>query len=252
MKNSDTTIAGGQFRFPETIWSVILQAKERDSKEYSERLNQLIRTYWQPVYRYIRILWCKSNEDAKDLTQEYFMTFLEKDYLQSVSKEKGLFRSYIKVTLKNFLMKSKRNSARQKRGGDAMVISIDNSHINPSDSRKSQDPADLFDIEWVRTVFRKSVESLKKVLKSEGKGIYLRVFETYYISAGGHRSYSDIANELGIKESDVRNYLSNCRIRLRQIMKKIISGYAIDKSHVEEELKYLLSVKEGSLKNFVP
>ncbi|MBI4242711.1 MAG: hypothetical protein HY606_01360, partial [Planctomycetes bacterium] len=68
MARRDTTIGGEAWDFPSTIWSIVLNAKNKTTAEYQKSLNKLVSMYWKPVYRYIRIAWDRSNEDSKDLT----------------------------------------------------------------------------------------------------------------------------------------------------------------------------------------
>ncbi|BBM83874.1 RNA polymerase sigma factor [Candidatus Uabimicrobium amorphum] len=79
-----------------THWSQILEAQNKNSAA----LETLCRDYWLPV--------CKSvqrydKENAEDLTQEFFTTFLENKWIQRVSQTKGKFRTFILVALARFL-----------------------------------------------------------------------------------------------------------------------------------------------------
>src|SRR2546425_12909275 len=84
--------AGGQFAA--THWSVVLAAAEPNSSECSAALETLCRTYWYPLYAYIRRRGHQPH-DAQDLTQAFFARLLEKDYLRAVDRSKGKFRSFL-------------------------------------------------------------------------------------------------------------------------------------------------------------
>ena len=58
-------------QFATTHWSVVLAAGENGSPQSSEALEKLCRTYWYPLYAYIRQR-TRSPHDAEDLTQEFF------------------------------------------------------------------------------------------------------------------------------------------------------------------------------------
>ena len=68
----------GQGQFPATRWSLIVAARSAEPEERQRALDILIAAYWKPVYKYIRLRWDKDNEQAKDLTQEFFFRLLEK------------------------------------------------------------------------------------------------------------------------------------------------------------------------------
>lgn len=238
-------MGGGAWGFPDTVWALVLKAKDSSAKEYKQCLDQLISMYWKPVYRYIRIAWRKSNEDAKDLTQDFFSHFLEKEYLKPVDPQKGRFRTYVKVALKHFLINMKEKSQAQKRGGDTFTMSFDDVNDDPCRDDNS-DPVGLFDKEWARMVISRSIKLLRDRLIDEGKDKYFNVFEMYYIcrdSAGASSKYGDISTKLKVKETDVRNYLTYSRRVLKDIVRNEIKQYVIDESDIDDELKYLMSIQ---------
>ena len=53
-------------------------------------------------------------------------------------------------------------------------------------------------------------------------------------------TYASVAKRLGLTESDVRNYLTFCRTRLREILKDGVRETVQDARDVEDELRSLL------------
>ncbi|MBI4243569.1 MAG: sigma-70 family RNA polymerase sigma factor [Planctomycetes bacterium] len=245
MRGTETTIGGSKWEFPNTMWSIILNAKDKNSKSYNETLGQLITLYWKPVYKYIRLTWKKSNEEAKDLTQEFFREFLERDFLRPVEPSKGRFRTFVKHSLKCFLINMHKKSHTQKSGGKSHPVSVEELPIDPADDSNITDPVESFDKEWAKTVIVRSIKTLKTKLAEDGKEVYFKVFENYDLnnSEDLNPTYINIAEKLGIKDSDVRNYLVHARRELRKILKKEISEYVLDKSEIDNELKFLLSIR---------
>src|SRR4051812_18564602 len=88
-------------QFPQTRWSLVLTATRKDSLESAAALEALCRTYWQPLYAYVRRCG-QSPHDAQDLTQEFFCRLLEKRWLDSAAREKGKLRTFLIVALKKF------------------------------------------------------------------------------------------------------------------------------------------------------
>jgi DNA-directed RNA polymerase specialized sigma24 family protein len=82
--------------FVSTHWSVVLAARDRATPQAREALAILCQAYWYPVYAYIRRRVDRGDE-AEDLTQEFFTLFLEKDFLASVDRDKGKFRSFLRA-----------------------------------------------------------------------------------------------------------------------------------------------------------
>src|SRR4051812_7039249 len=123
--DTDTRIGGGDARFPETKHSAIAAARSGSEIDRALAHESIVAAYWKPVYKYIRIKWRSSNEDAKDLTQSFFLRALEKDFFDAYSPEKGSFRTYLRVCLEGFLANERKSSQRLKRGGAAIVLPLD-------------------------------------------------------------------------------------------------------------------------------
>ena len=67
--------------FATTHWSVVLAAGQSADAQAAEALEQLCRTYWYPLYAFVRRQGY-SPEDAQDLTQGFFAHLLRKDFLE--------------------------------------------------------------------------------------------------------------------------------------------------------------------------
>ena len=106
----------GNERFTATHWSVVLAARDGDSIRARAALEVLCRTYWYPLYAFIRGSGY-SPPDAQDLTQGFFARLLAKDYLRVVEPEKGRFRAFLKMALKRFLAHEWERGRAEKRGG---------------------------------------------------------------------------------------------------------------------------------------
>ena len=110
--------------FATTRWTVVLAAGQRGAPQATVALEELCRTYWYPLYAYVR-RHGHSREDAEDLTQGFFARLLEKNYLEGLSSDKGKFRAFLLVALKRFLANEWDRANRQKRGGGSPLLSLD-------------------------------------------------------------------------------------------------------------------------------
>src|SRR3989442_1736107 len=93
--------ARGTQWFTTTQWSVVLTAGDSASPQAADALEKLFRTYWYPLYVYVRRQGY-SPEDAQDLTQDFFARLLEKNYLSRANPQRGRFRSFLLTSLQNF------------------------------------------------------------------------------------------------------------------------------------------------------
>ena len=89
-------------QFNTTHWSVVLRAGRGKSSESSAALESLCRAYWQPVYLFARRKSC-SEEDAKDLTQQFFSNLLERNDFSGLDPRKGKFRTFLLTAFTHFL-----------------------------------------------------------------------------------------------------------------------------------------------------
>src|SRR5947207_8683651 len=125
-------------RFTTTHWSVVLLAGQADSPQANEALERLCRTYWYPLYVYVRRQG-NSPEDAQDLTQIFFSRLLEKNYCAKADRDRGKFRTFLLGSLKNFLVNEWKRAGRLKRGGALTFLSFD---ANAAEERYAGEPID--------------------------------------------------------------------------------------------------------------
>ena len=110
---------------PRTRHSAVLAAQSTDLIERERGLAILLETYWRPAYKYVRIRFGESNEDAKDLTQSFFMRALEKDFFDGYDPEKGSFRTYLRTCLDRFVANEMKAAGRAKRWPGAPPLPLD-------------------------------------------------------------------------------------------------------------------------------
>src|SRR5688572_21686869 len=107
--------------FATTHWSVVLAAARTDSSRVSQALEKLCRTYWPPLYSYVRRQGYGA-EDAQDLTQSFFAKLLEKNFWARADRQKGRFRSFLLTALRQFLGDQRDRARTAKRGGGVPLI----------------------------------------------------------------------------------------------------------------------------------
>src|SRR6478672_11563675 len=127
----------GGIAFTTTHWSVVLEA-QGESAAAQEALEKLCRTYWRPIYSFVRRQGIRP-EETEDITQGFFAQLLERRSLNAVRKEKGRLRSYLLGALKYFLADEQRRSMAIKRGKGQRLIPIEEMR---ADERIKMEPAD--------------------------------------------------------------------------------------------------------------
>lgn len=235
MDSTDTAIGGGDPRFRTTHWSLILAAADPAHPRYRQRWEELAARYWKPVYVYVRVAWRKSSEDAKDLTQDFFVYLLDKDTLSRLRPELGSFRAYLRRALAHFLIDAERYRKARAAGEPVVRIDAAAEHLVPD--APDGTPEAAFDREWSRGLLKDALDELKDELARRGRQSHWEVFDRY--CAGGV-TYEALGAGLGIDKADVRNRLAYVRGELQRILRVRIREYVTTEEEVEQELGEVL------------
>ena len=166
--DSDTAIGGDRDRFPSTQVSLIEAAAGEPLA--MERVAAL---YWKPVYKFIRFKFRKDNEAAKDLTQGFFASALEREFFQRFDPSKAAFRTYLRLAVERFAANQHEAENRQKRGGGVEFRELDDQ------AASTESPEEIFLQEWRRQLFALAIEDLRAECARDGKGTEWSVFEAY-------------------------------------------------------------------------
>src|SRR5512141_3318205 len=112
-------------RFPATRYSAVRAAGSGDAAERARSFEILVRAYYKPVYKHLRLRFRKDAEDARDLAQGFFARAFEKRTFADFDPARARFRTYLKVCLDRYAMEQARSERRQKRGGGAVRLGLD-------------------------------------------------------------------------------------------------------------------------------
>lgn len=237
---NDTALGGPSRGFPETHWSVIAASRDHADPRWRERIEQLARLYWKPIYRHLRIRWGMSNEEAKDATQDFFGEMLEGKYLREAAESRGRFRSFVKVCLDNAVRQMKRAGGRLKRGGGVAIVPLDaGGEGAPEPAAPGEPPEASLDREWRRALVAEAVKRLQAEYEGEGRAGWFEVFRRVDLAEAGRPTYRDVAAALGVRETDVDNRLSHARKRLFEFVRDIVAESVADEEALSAELKEL-------------
>jgi RNA polymerase sigma factor (sigma-70 family) len=246
--DTDTRIGGRGARFPETRHSAIAGARSRHPEDRALAHEFIVAAYWKPVYKYIRIKWKSSNEDAKDLTQSFFLRALEKEFFDGYLPAKGSFRTYLRVCLDGFLANERKSSQRLKRGGGAILLPLDfttaEGELKQLDVAADDSPDRFFAREWTRSLFELALQSLRQQCETGGKQVHLALFERYDLAEQDERgTYAQLAAEFGISTVTVTNYLSAIRRDFRRLLLEKLRQLTATEQEFHSEARALLGAE---------
>jgi DNA-directed RNA polymerase specialized sigma24 family protein len=249
-QDPDTDIGGQAANFPTTRKSVVRGIASTDPKTRQDALGAVIDAYWKPVYKYVRIRWKASNEDAKDLTQEFFARVIEKGYFERYQPDRARFRTFLRACLDGFLSNQNTSAKRLKRGGGAEAISLDFEGAEAELARAGQmDAADMdgfFHREWLRSLFELAVKDLRATYQASGKQTQYLVFERYDLKGpeqGERPTYDALGREFKLPATQVTNFLAATRRDFRRLVLERLRQLCATDEEFRAEAEAILGVK---------
>jgi RNA polymerase sigma factor (sigma-70 family) len=230
--------------FATTQWSIVLAAQEGVSPAAQEALEKLCRNYWWPLYGFVRRQGYDP-EEAQDFTQGFFASVLERRDLDTVRREKGRLRSYLLVSLKNFLAKAHRRNMAAKRGGGRPLIRLDELLAR---ERADQEPADhltadrIYERRWALTLLEQVLIRLEAEYQAGDNARLFAQLKELLADEPGRPSQVKIAEELDMSENAVKQAFHRLRQRYRELLHEEIAHTVAVPGDVEDELRHFIAI----------
>ncbi|MFC4993950.1 RNA polymerase sigma factor [Rubritalea tangerina] len=227
--------------FPTTKWSLLLGSGENGLQDESIVTSYLCQAYWKPLYVYL-LTSGQSRHNAEDLLQGFFMMAIDTQLFFKPSGESGKFRSFLLVSLKNYVLNQHEHATRLKRGGQFDFVSyeaIDPNWLMGSDGETCDG---FYDKAWAKNVLNNTLDQLEKEFAVGGKAELLAYFRSQF--SGGAESQQALAEKLGVKRSTLTMQLHRMKKRFRDILTAQIEQTLGEEESVEEEVRYLMKVLE--------
>lgn len=230
--------------FATTHWTAVVQAARPDSPEGARALAELCRTYWYPLYTYVRRRGYDV-ETAQDLTQDFFARLLQKNYVGVADRKRGKFRWFLLTAFKCFLVNEWDRSQARKRGGGTITFSLDQTgaedryRLEPTDSLTADQ---LYDRRWALELLSRARCRLREEYSRGDKADRLPHLEPFVASGASLPDYALSATTLGMSEPALRQEVHRFKKRLGELIRNEVAQTIIQPSEIEEELRYLLDV----------
>ena len=232
-----------QRQFATTHWSLVTAARQQPGSHSKARLAlaELCRAYWYPLYAFVRSRGYNATE-ALDLTQSFFVHFVEPGSFAAADPAKGRFRSYLLGAGKHFLSHERERRQAKKRGGDVTVIDLD--ALSP-EARYALEPAQAvepdarFDREWAQEVTARALRQLRREAESLGKGAQFN--ELKVSLAGDLPAPQETAERLNMTSGAVKVAVHRLRKQYRQLLRSEIAQTVDDPAEIDAEMQYLVT-----------
>ena len=227
--------------FVTTCWNLVLASGQPANNR--EALEELCRIYWRPVFAFVRRRGY-SAADAQDLTQDFFLALLSRDFLRRAEPSRGRFRSFLMVALENFLSDARTHARAQKRGGQVSFISWENCQTDDSESQvgdaEAWPPSKTFDVRWAQALLAQVMTSLRAAhARSSTRAESFEALRPFLTVDPDASTYAKIGDQLGLPSGTVRVAVSRLRQQYRTLLREEVARTVESSADIDDELRYL-------------
>ena len=234
-------------RFNTTQWSVVLRACQSAPELERSAWNELIETYWFPLYAFCRRQQ-KSHQDAQDLTQSFFTHLMSAASLESVSPSKGRFRSFLLASFRNYIANQLRSASTIQRGGKKTIFSLQVDDLEAKFSRGcrlDETPERAFDRNWVEALLERTLGRLAEDYRKADRQELFQMLEPHLSSDSNALSRVEIGKRLSMSQPAIAMSIHRMRRRYKEILINEVSRTVDDPADVEDELHRLMAIVRG-------
>lgn len=222
------------------MWSLLEPARGDDQEQYRATMERLAVAYWRPVYCFIRTKGYPASR-AEDLTQEFFLRLLDRDWLRRADRQRGRFRTFLLTILVRFLSDQGPNRAPRQRQFDSQMVSISalmrdaDRCFEPPDSHT---PERIFMRQWAKAVIATTCRRLESWCLERGRPQWYDVFQLLRFPDPGTQRLSQeaIAEQLGSSRDQVRYAALETSSQFAELLRQEIAGQVESRLDIEQEL----------------
>jgi RNA polymerase sigma-70 factor (ECF subfamily) len=236
--------------FEPTHWSIVLTARETNAPAARDALETLCRTYWYPLYAHVRRRG-RDHHTAQDLTQEFFARLVKNNWLETVSPEKGRFRTFLLRSMDHLLANDWRDGRTLKRGGQTPLISLDES-VTCEERFAREFPSEVaferqFDRAWATVVLEQALSRLKQEFTARGKSAQFDGWKVFLSREADLVSCEESGQRLNMSAGAVSVAVHRMRERYGMLLRETVAQTLADSGEVEEELHHLFGLLSETL-----
>ena len=229
-------------RFATTRWSLVLAAGGQADARSAEALSSLCELYWYPIYAFIRRQGYSASESA-DLTQEFFLRVLEKNYFRALDPARGRFRGFLCASVRHFLSNERDRARTLKRGGTRPPISLD---VDAAEGRYQLEPHDdltpekLFDRRWALILLDRALTRVGRDYADANKAALFDHLKGFLTGDSSGIPYAQVAKAMDTSEGAVKVAVHRLRRHFRDALVEEIAETVLDRADINAEIAYLM------------
>ncbi len=239
----------GRHWFATTRWSLVLAAGNNADDDSDSALAELCTQYWSPLYAYARRRGYNA-DDARDLTQAFFVKLLENRDLQAADQTRGRFRTFLLAAMKNFISGQWRKDNAQKRGGAVELLPLDFDSAEQSyglEPFHELTPEAVYERRWALSLLDHAVTDLQIQYTRDGKAELFAALKGFLGSEQDVLPYAELSQQVGLSEGSLRTAVSRLRSRWRTRIRELVAETVDSEADVQDELRILISSFDSSL-----
>lgn len=221
-----------------------MRAGESQSSERALALERLCGAYWLPIYGFARRRG-HGEEDAKDLTQQFFSRLLERNDFAGLDPQRGKFRTFLLTAFTHFLANEFDRASTLKRGGGKTIVSFDelsSEQLGQCDLAADCSPARAFDVRWAQAVLERALARLKEDYAAADKAPHFEMLKDFLTTDANGGDYATVARRLGVADSSVAVLVHRLRQRYRELVRAEVAQTVSSPAELEEEMRHLFDV----------
>lgn len=223
--------------FHTTRWSLLLAAREPGDAA-SAALAELCGVYREAVLAYVRYFGHHGAE-AEDLTQGFFLKFLEQRYDAGADPQRGRFRSYLLAALKGYLANAWDAAHASKRGGGVILEELETADARAPLLDAAPSPERAFERAWAWALVARALTRLRAQAQAAGRGDLYAALGIYVVDPPDAGAYRELAARLGMPANTIAVSVRRWREQLQQLIREELAQTLDDPKRVDAELAAL-------------
>lgn len=229
--------------FPPTQWSMILDAGEGSESVARAALEAMCRQYWYPLYSFVRGQG-RTHHEAEDCTQEFLARLLASDGVARARPERGRFRSFLLMSLRNCMANEWQRGQAAKRGAGQSPLSLDFEAAGERFAHEAVDPGlspeKAFDHNYAAEMIGRAIDALRADYEATDRDKLFAALRPHMWGNASPGSFALQAEGLGMKTHAFTVALQRLRRRLGERLRAEVRRTVASEAEVDAELRYMM------------
>jgi len=226
----------------------MLRIRQADPRFQRAAMEDFVSRYWKPVYCYVRRRGA-SNEQAKDLTQGFFLdVVLGRALIQELDRGKGRLRSLLLTALNHYVTSVHRAETARKRMPSTRLLRLERiSWLDAPKHVSGAGPEEAFNYAWASALLDQVLADVDAQCRGADKSIHWEVFCARVLHPLLHNSeppsLEELCAEHGIAtEARASNMIITVKRRFQATLRRYVRQFVHSDDEVDEEIGELMQI----------